>query len=143
MNIPNLDIQATYPSAMVGVISLTPPYNWCDIEIRCDEHVKTFVGRITYEDQPYGKDKGLQFAYGTDLSANIFHRVNSDQAHSLISNTTLIQGDGTYRIGLYVQNDEDVWNEYFIFLTTEKDGTHLVFTDKNSKELNVLDKGVI
>lgn len=119
MNIPNLIIQVEYPSEQAGVISMTPPYNWCKPQIKSDTHIKTFIGRITYENQPFGREKGLQFDYQTNLSANEFH-----ETEMIIANDMLIQGDGTYRIGLYIENDEGIWNEYYIFLTLEQDGTH-------------------
>ena len=153
MGIPVLDFQVQYPSEMVGVISLTPPFNWVDIKIRCNEHIKTFLARITFEDEVYGKDKGLEFAYDTDLTSGDFHNVvdflhpapTGEPQHSLVADgvITMTQGDGQYRIGLYVQNDDDVWNEYFILVTTESDGSSFRLLDKEDKQLYVLDKGVL
>lgn len=142
MNIPNLDIQVTYPTEIVGYVSHAPRANWCDIYIRSNTHIAQFEGWITYEDQQYGRGKGLQLAYAEDLSSDIFHKVNPDSTHSLIANTTLIQGDGRYRIGLYIKSDEGIWNEYFMFLTTQTSGEHKTYILNGSK-LFVKDAGIV
>lgn len=44
-----------------------------------------------------------------------------------IYSSSFLDGDGSYRIGLYVQQADGTWNYEYFFLTTESDGSHLNF----------------
>lgn len=43
---------------------------------------------------------------------------------TITASTQLTAGDGIYRIGLYLQDLNNVWNYEYFFITTESDGTH-------------------
>ena len=51
--------------------------------------------------------------------------------------SSLLVGDGSYRIGLYVQQSDGTWNYEYFFLTTEQDSSHPQFNVKNGDALQV------
>ena len=46
-------------------------------------------------------------------------------------------GDGSYRIGLYVQQNDGTWNYEYFFITTESNGSHLDFYTKDGAQFQV------
>lgn len=51
--------------------------------------------------------------------------------------SSFTDGDGSYRIGLYVQQADGTWNYEYFFLTTEANGSHLNFELSNGDYLQV------
>lgn len=129
--VPILTHQVVWTSGVTGKLSFVPPYNSCQIKVSCNQHIKTFRCRTTYESEPTGRDKGY-------LVTEITNRPKDTQIpFTLTANSALTSGDGTYTVGLYVENDDGVWNEYDFFITTELDTTHLEEMTKDNENLMV------
>ncbi len=133
MNIPELWYKVEFQQGVNNKLSLIPPYNQCTVTISCNEHIKTFRCRSTYENEPTGKDEGVLVVEMTSQPANT-------QIPFILNATGACKsGEGTYTIGLYVENDEGIWNVYSFFLTTEAGGIHLTLQDNSNDYFMVQD----
>jgi len=124
MSSPSLTFQVDWTSGVVGKLSATPPFNCLDIIFVCNQHIKEFRARATFENQPRGIDKGVLITTMTDKPADTQIRFTLD------GNMCLTSGDGTYCISLYVQNDQGEWNVGRLFITVDNEKFKVVTGDQ-------------
>ena len=125
-NIPQLWYTVEFQPGVVYKLSNVPPFNECTVRFSCDQHIKTFRARCTFEDEERGKDKGYLIVELTNRNAN------TEITFTIDSILAMTSGEGQYTISLYVENDEGIWNEYSFLLTTEQDSSHLYVIDNNN-----------
>lgn len=93
-------------------------------------HIKKFYATAVKDGRDYGFiDDVLVDIEGAHPTGVKIHELTSRNANvnfnfDIEVNKHLTAGAGTYRIGLYVQQDDGTWNYEYFFMTTESDGTH-------------------
>lgn len=84
------------------------------------QHFKKFYATAVKDGNDYGFiDDVLVDIRQTNPTGILLHELTSRNANTdftfTINTSSLTAGDGQYRIGLYVQNDDNIWNyEYFL-----------------------------
>lgn len=118
--LPKITYNVIFQPEVNNTLSYIAPYNTCTVNFSANCHIKQFYCRATKGDDDWGYDKGELIAEYTNRPGN------TQLSFDIIANNHLLEGDGVYRIGLYLQNDNNVWNIEELFLTTERDNTHKV-----------------
>ena len=106
-------------------------------------HFKKFYATAVKDGNDYGfindvlvdiretNPTGVKIHELTERNANV------DFSFTINTNTHLTAGEGSYRIGLYVQQDDGTWNYEYFFVTTESGGAHKNVQLSDSKILQV------
>lgn len=112
MSKPTLWFECVCQPGTNNTLSFIEPYNTATVRFSCNQTYQHFLCRCTKDGQPYGRNKGylVQEYTGERPSETIVEFLfNSIPA--------MTDGDGLYRVGLYVQNMDGEWNEedcYFL-----------------------------
>ena len=97
------------------------------------QHFKKFYATAVKDGNNYGFENDILVDINGDNPTGILlyeltERNANVEFSFTISTSSLTSGDGNYRIGLYVQNDDGVWNyEYFLL---EANNLQLESSDK-------------
>lgn len=109
-----------------GKLSLQFPYDKCTVNFSSNVHIKQFLARATKGNEEWGIDKGV-------LIAEINNRdANTQLSFDIITANHLTDGDGEYRIGLYLQNDDDLWNLDEMFIVTNNNGSKFITDNRTT-----------
>ena len=104
-------------------------------------HFKKFYATAVKNGNDYGFiNDVLVDIRETNPTGILLHELTNRDANTnfnfTINTSSLIAGDGQYRIGLYVQNDDDIWNyEYFLL---ESEGGQLEDNIENILQVPVI-----
>jgi len=106
-----------------NTLSYNEPYNTGTIRFSCDKAFNKFMCRCTKDGEPYGREIGflVQEFNGERPPATILD-------FTINAVTAMTEGDGLYRISLYVQDMDGQWNDGQYFLVNGG-GYFLVGTD--------------
>lgn len=97
------------------------------------QHFKKFYATAVKDSNNYGFENDILVDINGDNPTGILlyeltERNANVEFSFTISTSSLTSGDGNYRIGLYIQNDDSVWNyEYFLL---EANNLQLESSDK-------------
>ena len=90
------------------------------ITFSSSQHFKKFYATAVKDGNDYGFiDDVLVDIRQTNPTGILLHELTSRNANTdftfTINTSSFTAGDGQYRIGLYIQNDDNIWNyEYFL-----------------------------
>lgn len=90
------------------------------------KHFKKFYATAVKDGQQYGfindvlVDIHTQYPTGIKLYELTERNANTNFSFTINANS-FEQGDGQYRIGLYVQDDDGIWNYEYFLITSESD----------------------
>ena len=87
------------------------------------QHIKKFYATAVKANKAYGFDNDelvdIRTVSPTGVLLYELTNRNADTNFSFTFNTSsLTDGEGQYRIGLYVQNDDNIWNYEYILVTS-------------------------
>lgn len=116
--------------------------SYVDVKFSSDMAFKQFYATAVKGGKNYGfVDDVLIDFQGASPTGVLLHDYANGRASSeytfRIYSSSLKDGDGTYRIGIYVQSTDGTWNYEYFFLTTETDGSHPQFNVKGGDPLQV------
>lgn len=109
-------------------------YNSIEVRFISDLSLNYYEARVTKEGEDYDVGVGaLAFEHIGSWAANTEH------SYTITVDNTLFPNPGTYRISLYAREAlENTWDVTYLFITSEADGSNLVFQPVGAEGLEVL-----
>lgn len=133
MGYPNLTFSLSYPNVGQTKLSYNAPFNTINVTLSSDTNLNYILVCATKEGQDYGPGMGTYIIDSSSIAKN------TNFSFTINANNHLKGGAGVYRVGMYAQSTDLIWNWEYFFITS--DGQY--FTVSNGDYLIVPEIGYL